>query len=71
LRLSGRKFVNVEKLLAIVTILEAFIAGLLVAPCLWFVAKWIERARDPELESIERQRREEDRLRRLRRRSRR
>jgi hypothetical protein len=45
------------------TIVEPFVAGLLVGPCLWFVAKWIERARNLELESIERQRREEDRLR--------
>lgn len=53
------------------TTIEAFVVGLLVVPCAWFVVKWIEHARDPELGAVERQRREEDRLRRLRRQSRR
>ncbi len=49
------------------TTVEAFVACLL-RPVASRLLRGIEHARDPKIESIERQRREEDRLRRLRRR---
>lgn len=50
-------------------IVAAYLAGILTAGVLWFLVRWFEVARDPELESVYRQRAEEDRIRRLRRRA--
>jgi hypothetical protein len=48
-------------------IVAAYLAGILSAGALWFLVRWFETARDPDLEAVYRQRAEEDRMRRLRR----
>ncbi|CAJ2800644.1 Uncharacterised protein [Burkholderia pseudomallei] len=48
-------------------IVTAYLAGILTAGVLWFLVRWFETARDPGLETVYRQRAEEDRMRRLRR----
>lgn len=48
-------------------IVTAYLAGIVTAGVLWFLVRWFEVARDPELEAVYRQRAEEDRMRRLRR----
>ncbi|AIO96896.1 hypothetical protein ACUTFY_17735 [Burkholderia pseudomallei] len=48
-------------------IVTAYLAGIITAGALWFLVRWLEVARDPELEVVYRQRAEEDRMRRLRR----
>ncbi|EML1595774.1 MULTISPECIES: hypothetical protein [Burkholderia cepacia complex] len=48
-------------------IVTAYLAGIVTAGLLWFLVRWFEVARDPELEAVYRQRAEQDRMRRQRR----
>lgn len=45
-------------------IVAAYLAGILTAGAPWFLMRWFETARDPELETVYRQRAEKDRIRR-------
>ncbi|MCA8255153.1 hypothetical protein LGM89_17920 [Burkholderia sp. AU31624] len=44
-------------------IVTAYLAGIVTAGVLWFLVRWFEVARDPELEAVYRQRAEEERVR--------
>ncbi|RQU62403.1 hypothetical protein [Burkholderia cenocepacia] len=48
-------------------IVTAYLAGIVTAGVFWFLVRWFEVARDPELEAVYRQRAEQDRKRRQRR----
>lgn len=48
-------------------IVTAYLAGIVTAGLLWFLVRWFEVSRDPELEAVYRQRAEQDRMRRQRR----